>query len=64
LAVIAAEVLIHMLMEAGVTGASAITIDVVGCMLFRRRRPASAIGASLDLLLAYEMAAALCSGQN
>jgi hypothetical protein len=29
-------VLIDMLMEAGVIGASAITIGVVGCVLFRR----------------------------
>ena len=36
LAVIAAEVLIDMLMEAGVTGVSAVTIGVVGCVLFRR----------------------------
>jgi nitrate reductase gamma subunit len=36
LAVIAAEVLIDMLMEAGVTGVCAVTIGVVGCVLFRR----------------------------
>jgi len=36
LAVLAAEVVIDGLMEAGMTGVSAIAIGVVGCMLVRR----------------------------